>query len=236
MIILCWYRLDEESRQLVDSLAKTGATLSLAPIIAKIRHPRYSLWRRNLSHNSLPCQIPSVSSKELTLPRLIRCALSRICCHSRSLLLSKQDKTEREFFLQRLRTPSQDLTHLLDCPASEPLRRVIFGTTFSFGSIFAIWSIPWGVAGRWVSVEFLHVPIPRKGSGSTTTTNKADIFIEWIVFIQHRKTRFYCSLQLLKFSFLRESLAVATLLSKIRSQDIWYSLVQASIRRWSRLF
>jgi len=36
----------------------------------------------------------------------------------------------------------QDLTHLLpDRPASEPLWRVIFGTT----SIFDLWSRPWGV-------------------------------------------------------------------------------------------
>jgi len=65
--------------ELADSLAKTGATLpvahvpcSLAPTIAKIRHTRYFLWRRNFSHNSLFCQIPSVSSEELAFPRLIR--------------------------------------------------------------------------------------------------------------------------------------------------------------------
>jgi len=64
-------------------------------------------------------------------------------------------------------TPLQDLTHLLlDCPASEPLRPVIFGTT---SSIFDLWSRPWTWPECWVSVEFLHVLIPRKGSGSTTT-------------------------------------------------------------------
>jgi len=42
-----------------------------------------------------------------------------------------------------LQHPLQDLTHLfLDCPASEPLRRAIFGTT---SSIFDLWSRPWGV-------------------------------------------------------------------------------------------
>jgi len=53
-----------------DSLAKTGATLSvtrvplpLAPTIAKTRHIRYSFLQRNLSHNSLSCQIPSVYSE-----------------------------------------------------------------------------------------------------------------------------------------------------------------------------
>jgi len=37
----------------------------------------------------------------------------------------------------------QDLTYLLlDCPASEPLRRDIFGIT---SSIFDLWFRPWGV-------------------------------------------------------------------------------------------
>jgi len=69
-------------------LAKTGATLSIipvpssrAPTIAKIRHTRYSFWRRNLSHNySHSCEIPSVSSEKLVLSRLIRCELSRLRC------------------------------------------------------------------------------------------------------------------------------------------------------------
>jgi len=55
-----------------------------------------------------------------------------------------QDKMELEFFLQRLYGHLQDLTHLLlDCPATEPLCRAIFGTTTS---IFDLWSIPLGVA------------------------------------------------------------------------------------------
>jgi len=61
--------------------------------------------------------------------------------------------------------PLQDLTHLLfDCPASELLRRAIFGNT---SSIFDLWSRPWGVVRL---LEFLHAPIPRKGSDSTTIT------------------------------------------------------------------
>jgi len=64
--------------------------------------------------------------------------------------------------------PLQDMTHLLlDCPASEPLQRAIVGTT---SSIFDLWSRPWGVAR--LSVEFLHAPIPRKESGSSTTIQK----------------------------------------------------------------
>jgi len=61
-------------------------SMSLAPTIAKIRHTRYSLWRQSLSHNFFSYQIPSVSSEELALPRLIRCELSRLRCHGHSLL------------------------------------------------------------------------------------------------------------------------------------------------------
>jgi len=56
-----------------------------------------TLWRRTLSHNSFSCQIPSVSSEELALPRLIRCELPRLRCHGHNLLLSSYlCKTKRE--------------------------------------------------------------------------------------------------------------------------------------------
>jgi len=62
----------------------------------------------------------------------------------------------------------QDLTHLLlDCPASEPLRRAIFGTT---SYIFDPWSRPWGVA-RLLGFRGVHPrPISLEGSGIITTT------------------------------------------------------------------
>jgi len=107
----------------------------------------YSLWRRNLSHNSLPCQIPSVSSKELALPRLICCKLSQLRGHGHNLLMSSylcRIKQKKNSSYSTCGHPLQDLTHLLlDCPASEPLRCAIFGTT---SSILDFWSRPWGVA------------------------------------------------------------------------------------------
>jgi len=98
---------------------------------AKIIHIHHTTRRQTkLSHNTLFFQIPSVSSEELSLPRLTRFVLSRLCCHGHSLLfvlISMQDKTEGEFFLQR----------------SEPLRRAIFGTT---SSIFDLRSRLWDMA------------------------------------------------------------------------------------------
>jgi len=73
-------------------------------------------------------------------------------------------ETEREFFLQRMQTHSAGLTHLLlDCPASELLRRTIYGTT---SSIFDLWSRPWGVARLLNLREVLSRPHPSEGVGS----------------------------------------------------------------------
>jgi len=119
----------------------------LAPIIAKIRHPCYSSWRRNLSHNSFFCCIPSVSSEKLALSRIARCELSRLRCHGHSLFLSSylcRIKRKKNSSCSACGHHMQDLTNLLlDCPASEPLRRTVFGST---SSIFDLWSRPCGVA------------------------------------------------------------------------------------------
>ena len=91
--------------------------------------------------------ISIVSSEELLLSRSIRSELSRLRCHGHSLLLSS--------YLQRISRKEnsdcsacghrlQDLNHLLlDCPASEPLRKSISGSS---PSILDPWFRPWGVA------------------------------------------------------------------------------------------
>ena len=69
---------------------------------------------------------------------------------------------------------------------SEPLRKSIFGS-----SLFLIYVSALGVwPDCWVSAEFLRAPIPRKGSGSTTTTtrfgidrNSAILSIAWRVIL-----------------------------------------------------
>jgi len=127
--------------------------------------------KQNLSHNSLPCQIPSVSLEELVLPGHIHYELSQLRCHGHILLLSSY-----LFNIKRKENSScsacgyclQDPTHLLlDCPTTEPLRRANFSTT---SSIFDLWSRPWGVV-RLLSLRGVSpLPILRKGSGSSNTT------------------------------------------------------------------
>ena len=117
------------------------------PVIAKIRYLQYHNWRRHISHSYLNYQVPKVSSEELLLSRSIRCELSRLRCHGHSLLLSsyfRRISRKENSACSTCGYPLQDLNHLLlDCPASEPLRKSIFGSSFS---ILDLWSRPWGVA------------------------------------------------------------------------------------------
>ena len=153
-----------------DLLAKTGASLPtdaipspLLPVIAKVRYSQYRNWRRHISHSHLNFQVPEVSSKELLLSRSIRSELSRLRCHGHNLLLSSylhRISRKENSDCSACGHPLQDLNHLLlDCPASEPLRKSIFGSSLS---ILDLWSRSWGVARL--------LGLPRKGSGSTTTT------------------------------------------------------------------
>jgi len=130
----------------------------------------YSLWRRTLSHNSLlPDSFGFLGGTGL--PHLIRCERSRLRCHGHSLLLSSylcRIKWKENSSCSTCVHPLQDLTHLLlDCLASELLRRAIF----SISSIFDLWSRPWGVARLLGFRGVPPCPHPRKGSDSITTTN-----------------------------------------------------------------
>ena len=148
------------------------------PVVAKVRYSQYHNWRRHISHSHLNFQVPEVSSEELLLSRLIRCELSRLRCHGHSLLLSsylRRISRKENSDCSACGHPLQDLNHLLlDCPASEPLRKSIFGFSLflTYGPDLGVWP------DSWVFAEFLRAPIPRKGSGSTTTTVSAIIVSE----------------------------------------------------------
>jgi len=97
----------------------------------------------------------------------------QFCCHGYNLLLSTylcRIKRKREFFLQRLRTPSLGSNSLpfglsrICMSLSGVPSLALFLPFLTSGPDFGAWP------DCWVSVEFLLAPIPRKGSGSTTTT------------------------------------------------------------------
>ena len=157
-----------------DLLAKTGASLltdaipcPLPPVIAKVRYSQYRNWRRHISHSHLNFQVPEVSSEELLLSHSIRNELSRLRCHGHSLLLSSclhRISRKENSDCSACVHPLQDLNHLLDCPASEPLRKSIFGSSLS---ILDLWSRPWGV-DRLLGLR----GVPPRPHPSTLTSKK----------------------------------------------------------------
>ena len=119
-------------------------------------------------------QVPEVSSEELILSRPIRCELSRLRCHGHSLLLSSYllifTRSDGRRIL--LVVPMDTLYRTLIISSSTVLpMNPIVNPSLAPISLFLIYGPDLGVwPDCWVSAEFLRAPIPRKGSGSTTTT------------------------------------------------------------------
>ena len=156
-----------------DELARRGALLapsaipcSLSPLISRIHSRLISDWRRTVSSKYFDTQVPSISTEELVLPRHARCVLSRFRCNGHSLLLGSYLSR-----IGRIENPScsacghssQDISHLiLHCPATDSLRRSLFGDSLS---LYDLWSRPWGVA-RLLGLHGLPpCPHPSEGVG-----------------------------------------------------------------------
>ena len=109
--------------------------------IAKIRYFQYHNWRHHISHSYLNYLVPKGSSEELLLSHPIYCERSRLHCHVHSLLLSSylcRISRKENSACSACGHSLQDLNHLfLDCPASVPLRKSIFGSSLS---ILDLWS------------------------------------------------------------------------------------------------
>ena len=137
-----------------DELARRGALLvpsaipcSLSPLISRIHSRLISDRRRTVSSKFFDTQVPSISTEELVLPRHARCVLSRLRCNGHSLLLgsylSRIGRIEN-FSCSACGHSSQDTSHLiLHCPATDSLRRSLFGDSLS---LYNLWSRPWGVS------------------------------------------------------------------------------------------
>ena len=137
-----------------DELARRGALLtpsaipcSLSHLISRIYSFLFSDWRRTVSSKFFDAQVPSISTEELVLPRHARCVLSRLRYNGHSLLLSSYLSR-----IGRIENPScnacghssQDVSHLiLHCPATESLRRSLFGDS---PFLYDLWSQPWRVS------------------------------------------------------------------------------------------
>ena len=156
-----------------DELARRGALLapsaipcSLSPLISRIHSCLISDWRRTVSSKYFDTQVPSISTEELVLPRHARCVLSRLRCNGHNLLLGSYLSR-----IGRIENPScsacghssQDISHLiLHCPATDSLRRSLFGDSLS---LYDLWSRPWGVS-RLLGLHGLPPwPHPSEGVG-----------------------------------------------------------------------
>ena len=121
-----------------DELARRGALLaptaipcSLSPLISRIHSFLFSDWRRTVSSKYFDTQVSSISTEELVLPRQARCVLSHLRWNGHSLLLvsylSRIDRIESPS-CSACGHSSQDTYHLiLHCPATDSLRRSLFG-------------------------------------------------------------------------------------------------------------
>ena len=156
-----------------DELGRRGALLvpfaipcSLSPLISRIHSRLISDWRRTVSSKFFDTLVPSISTEELVLPRHARCVLSRLRCNGHSLLLgsylSRIDRIENSS-CSACGHSSQDISHLiLHCPATDSLRRSLFGHSLS---LYDLWSRPWGVA-RLLGLHGLPpCPHPSEGAG-----------------------------------------------------------------------
>ena len=156
-----------------DELARRGALLvpsaipcSLSPLISRIHFRLFSHWRRTVSSKYFDTHVPSISIDELVLPRHARCVLSRLRSNGHSLLLgsylSRIGRIENPS-CSTCGHPSQDTSHhILHCPATDSLRRSLFGDSLS---LYDLWSRPWRVA-RLLGIHGLPLcPHPSEGVG-----------------------------------------------------------------------
>ena len=156
-----------------DELVRRGALLTpfaipsgLSPLTSRIHSRLISDWRRTVSSKFFDTQVPSIFTEELVLPCHARCVLSCLHCNGHSLLLGSY-----LFRIGRIENPScsacghssQDTSHfILHCPATDSLRRSLFGDSLS---LYDLWSRPWGVA-RVLGLHGLPpCPHPSEGVG-----------------------------------------------------------------------
>ena len=126
-----------------DELAKRGALLApsaisfgLSPLTSRIHSRLISDWRRSVYSRYFDTQVPSISTEELVLPRHARCVLSRLRCNGHNLLLgsylSRIGRIENSS-CSACKHSSRYISHLiLHCPATDSLRRSLFGTLCLF--------------------------------------------------------------------------------------------------------
>ena len=152
-----------------DELARQGGLLASSAIPCRLSPLTSRIildWGRTVSSKFFDTQVPLIATEELVLPRHARCVLSHLRCNGHSLLLgsylSRIGRIENPS-CSACGHPSQDISHLvLHCPATDSLRRSLFGDSLS---LYDLWSRPWGVS-RLLGLHGLPpCPHPSEGVG-----------------------------------------------------------------------
>ena len=141
------------ANHVADELARRGALPApsaiscLSPLISRIHSRLISYWRRIVSSKFFDTQVPSISTEELVLPRHARCVLSRLRCNGHSLLLgsylTRIGRMENPFYSACGHSSQDSFYLILHCPATDSLRRSLFGDSLS---LYDLWCRPWRVA------------------------------------------------------------------------------------------
>ena len=157
---------NDAADELPRRVAPSALPCSLSPLISRIHSRLISDWRRTVPSKFFDTQVSSISTEELVLPRHARCVLSRLRCNGHSLLLGSYLSR-----IGRIENPScsacghssQGDSHLiLHCPATDSLRRSLFGDSLS---LYDLWSRPWGVFRLLGLHGLLPCPHPSEGVG-----------------------------------------------------------------------
>ena len=166
-------RFSQGTTRLTSWLDRQGALLvfsaipcSLSPLISRNLSRLFSDWRRTISSKFFGTQVPSISTEKLVLSRYARCVLSRLRCNGRGVLLgfypSRIGRNEN-FSCNACGHSSQETSHLiLHCPATDSLRRSLFGDSLS---LYDLWSRPWRVARLLGPHGLPPCPHPAEGVG-----------------------------------------------------------------------
>ena len=168
-----------------DDQARQGALLalcaipcSLSSVISRINSCLFSDWRRAVS-STFDTQVSSIFTEERVLPRHARCVLSRLRWNGHSLLLSSYLSR-----IGRIKNPScdacghsfQDTSHLiLHCPATDSLRRSLFGDSLASGAG------PEQLPGFWGSMVYRHASISRKNNNNNRMMSSIDLIMDGVL-------------------------------------------------------
>ena len=127
---------DEMARR--EALLVPSAISCSLSLISRIHSCLFSDWRHTVSSKFFNTQVPSISIEELALHRHARCVLSRLHCNGHSLRIGSYLSR-----IGRIENPpcsacghtSQEISHLiLHCPATDSLRRSLFGNSLSLST------------------------------------------------------------------------------------------------------